>query len=327
MKSVVVIWGLLFLLIGANNVVCHGQVPARELAAQLKEQISSTYACPMHAEVTAAQPGKCSKCGMELQPLAGATTEEFIVKTEAFPKRIQAGAKLTLRFTIFHPVTQAQVKQFHIVHEKPFHLFLIRHDFSHFQHIHPTPQPDGSFTVETVLPAAGMYHVFCDISPVGGVAQTIHQTLVTAGFKGDAAVLQAPLKPDQTLTKTVEGLRVTLDFAPETPRTGQPALLRYKLSEAQTGRPVTDLRPYLGAWGHTLILSADATDYLHSHPLENHDDAALPRSGPSPATIYFETYFPRPGLYRIWSQFQRQDKVLTVFFDVQIAEKPEAEGQ
>ena len=27
---------------------------------------SKVYTCPMHPEVTSSQPGKCSKCGMEL---------------------------------------------------------------------------------------------------------------------------------------------------------------------------------------------------------------------------------------------------------------------
>jgi hypothetical protein len=29
---------------------------------------SATYTCPMHPEVTSAQPGKCPKCGMNLVP-------------------------------------------------------------------------------------------------------------------------------------------------------------------------------------------------------------------------------------------------------------------
>jgi Cu+-exporting ATPase len=29
------------------------------------------YVCPMHPEVTSPSPGRCPKCGMELQPRAG----------------------------------------------------------------------------------------------------------------------------------------------------------------------------------------------------------------------------------------------------------------
>lgn len=273
-----------------------------------------TYACPMHADVTAIKPGNCSKCGMELKELANALKDEFIVRTEAAPQQIKPRQKTTLRFTVFHPTTQAQVKTFHIQHEKPFHFFLVSADLQHFDHLHPTQQADGSFTIDTMLPQAGMYHLFYDIFPAGGLPQVVHQTLVTSGFRGAAEALRAQLQPDHETTKTVDGLRVTLKTAPEKLSAGQPTILRYQLTDAKSGAPITDLQPYLGAWGHTLILSEDAADSLHSHPLESH----LPKAGASPNTIYFETYFPRPGHYRIWSQFQRNNKIITVSFTVAV---------
>ncbi|HEX4948472.1 MAG TPA: hypothetical protein VFZ34_17490, partial [Blastocatellia bacterium] len=102
--------------------------------------------------------------------------------------------------------------------------------------------------------------------------------------------------------------------APETLVAGQPTLLRFKLTAAETGQPLTDLQPYLGAWGHTVILSDDAVEYLHSHPLEDNDGKAKT----PPDILYFETFFPRPGRYRIWSQFHRRQRVFTVSFDVQV---------
>jgi hypothetical protein len=32
---------------------------------------ATVYSCPMHPEVRSATPGKCPKCGMELQPMGG----------------------------------------------------------------------------------------------------------------------------------------------------------------------------------------------------------------------------------------------------------------
>lgn len=319
MTNQVSLLAILLLLVGMIMPTCAQEVSMAQ--APSEASISEHFACPMHSDVSSSKPGKCSKCGMELKATSAAITEEFIVRIESLPKHIQPGQKTRLRFVIFNPRTKEQVKDFNIQHEKPFHLFIVRADLNHFDHIHPVQQPDGSFTIETILPQAGLYHVFCDISPVGGVAQTIHQNLVTAGFKGDAASLQARLQPDQQWTKPVEGLRVTLDFAPETPTAGQPTLLRYKLSDASSGQPIQDLQPYLGAWGHTVILSADAMDYLHSHPLEDHAPEAELLPAKAPATIYFETFFPRAGMYRIWSQFQRQNKIITVYFDIKVTGK------
>jgi hypothetical protein len=34
--------------------------------------------------------------------------------------------------------------------------------------------------------------------------------------------------------------------------------------------------------------------------------------------VVFETFFPHPGRYRIWSQFQRREKLITVSFTVYV---------
>jgi len=93
-------------------------------------------------------------------------------------------------------------------------------------------------------------------------------------------------------------------------------VLKYHLTDSRTSEPVRDLVPYLGAWGHTLILSEDQSDYIHSHPEEVVPDSADKsklRGGPD-AT--FNAFLPRPGNYRIWTQFQRGDTLTTVSFTV-----------
>ena len=44
--------------------------------------------------------------------------------------------------------------------------------------------------------------------------------------------------------------------------------MTFHLKDTATERPVTDLQTYLGAFGHTLIMSEDMVDYVHSHPLD-----------------------------------------------------------
>src|SRR5581483_3772429 len=109
-------------------------------------QQPAVYVCPMHADVMTTQPGKCPKCGMTLKRMAAPVTDEFQVSIETTPKLIRPGQKVRLRFSIFNPKTGVQVKKFNILHDMPFHLFVVSQDFSHFDHIHPTEQPDGSFT-------------------------------------------------------------------------------------------------------------------------------------------------------------------------------------
>ncbi len=276
------------------------------------------YTCPMHPEIRAAAPGICPKCSMKLVKGAPPETGDYTVRVETNPKSPKAGEKAKFRFTVFHPTTDKQIKEFNILHDMPFHLFVVSQDFDEFQHIHPDKQKDGSFTIETVLPRAGYYKIFCDFFPDGGMPQVIQRNLVTAGYDGDLLSSQAKLTPDKTFVKTIEGTRFELKFEPAQPFAGKPAELRYHLFDEKTGEPVKDLTPYLGAWGHTLILSEDATDYLHSHPTEmiaeDVDRSGL-KGGPD---VVFDTFFPRPGNYRIWSQFQRQGRIITVPFTIDV---------
>ncbi|HKQ74863.1 MAG TPA: heavy metal-binding domain-containing protein [Blastocatellia bacterium] len=280
------------------------------------------HICPMHPDVVSNQPGTCPKCNMKLVKTAPPETSDYVVRIKTIPAPPKPGQKVKLQFTIFHPVNGKQIKDFNILHDMPFHLFVVSQDFESFQHIHPDKQPDGSFTIETDLPKAGYYKIFCDFFPGGGMPQVTHHNLVTAGYNGDLISSQARLTPDtsinQKLVKTVEGTRFELKLEPGELFAGKPAELRYHLVDEKTGEAVKDLKPYLGAWGHTLILSEDATDYLHSHPSEMIPEDVDRSKLESKSDVTFDTFFPRPGNYRIWSQFQRGGKIITVSFTVYV---------
>jgi hypothetical protein len=59
-------------------------------------------------------------------------------------------------------------------------------------------------------------------------------------------------------------------------------------------------------------------EYLHSHPtdmLPEGVDRATRRGGPE---VEFKAIFPSAGPYRIWTQFQREGKVATVSFTIEV---------
>ena len=174
------------------------------------------------------------------------------------------------------------------------------------------------------FPKEGHYKLLSDFVPNGGSSQFIARPLVTANYDRDLMADAARLVADTAPVKSVDDLTATASYDPETLVAGLYGHLKIELAERETGRPVTDLQPYLGSFGHLLIMSDDLVHHVHSHPLDmaNSDDETGPlalmlpmgvdvsglRGGPE---ITFEGLMPRPGLYRAWAQFQRRDEVYT----------------
>jgi len=274
------------------------------------------YTCSMHPDIRTSIPGKCPKCGMTLVAVIPGIPEDFNLRMESNPAAPRANDKLRLRFSIFNPRTGEQVKKFQISHDKLFHLFIVSQDLGEFQHIHPTFEPDGSFDIETMLPAPGHYKIYSDFYPADGTPQVLQQSITTAGYARDLLSAQPKVKPDTSLIKTVDGMKIELTLDPQQLIAGQPVALKYHLSDAVSGEPVRNLVPYLGAWGHTLMLSEDQVDYVHSHPDEDvlaGSENARPQGGPD---VTFNAFIPRPGNYRLWTQFQRGDTLTTVSFTI-----------
>ena len=277
---------------------------------------TTAWFCPMHPEVTAGEAGsRCRKCGMALVPGDPFDTREYSLELTSVPAAVKAGVPVTLHLTVRHPGTNAIITGYEVVHEKRFHLFVVSRDMEVFEHIHPEQQPDGTWMIQVTLPKPGDYRILSDFLPTGGSPQFVGRTLETVDFTGDLESQTPHLTPDVDVTKTVGSVKAHLELEPSTLIEGQFGHLGFTLTDAKTGRPVTDLQPYLGAFGHALILSEDMRDYVHSHPFEDIDATSKGFGGP---VVTFEGYMPKAGRYRAWSQFQRNGAVITIPFTVNV---------
>jgi hypothetical protein len=292
------------------------------------------WVCPMHPDYTSAAAGMCPRDGMALVQSNPYDVRDYRLEFETDPAVVRAGEEATLRFRIFHPGTGEQVRDFVTVHDKRYHLFVISQDMEHFEHIHPEQETDGSWSIPVTLPEEGYYKVLSDFVPYGGSSQFLAVPLVTADYAGDLFADSAHLRPDADTTQTVRGLTSEVTYDPPTFQAGLYGHIRFRLRDAATGQPATDIQPYLGSFGHMLIMSEDMTDYVHSHPLDlaNSDDETGPRplmlpmgvdvsgfrGGPE---VTFEGLMPKPGLYRAWTQFQRNDEVLTFVYTFRVGEE------
>jgi hypothetical protein len=195
------------------------------------------------------------------------------------------------------------IDKFDTVHEKQMHLIVVSKDLSFFNHIHPEYKGNGQFTITTTFPTAGEFKVIADFTPNGMGTMNKSQWFTVQGNTSASTAIH----PDATLTKVIDGKEVTLSF--DQLMANKELKMNFNIKNAETKQDITDLQPYLGAVGHVVILSQDAEDYLHVHPI---DEKA---KGPD-AT--FMTTFPHSGVYKIWGQFQQNGKVFTVPFIVKV---------
>jgi hypothetical protein len=213
----------------------------------------------------------------------------------------RTGANTPFRFTVTgpdgHPVTDYRRS-----HEKELHLIVVRRDLAAFQHVHPTRDDSGVWTVPLDLSRAGTYRVFADFAPAAlhGDTLTLGADLAVAG-----QFTPVTLAPSAE-TVTVDGYEVRLDGAP-----GAADESELTFTVRRNGREVTDLEPYLGTYGHLVSLRTGDLAYLHTHPAEEAHTGE--RGGPR---VLFETTFPTAGTYRLFLDFQHDGTVRTAEFTV-----------
>jgi hypothetical protein len=277
------------------------QEPAAKFPAPPVEPVEAPveFVCPMDPDVRSKAPGKCPRCSMALVP--GIPDQlEYPVDLKLTPRAVKPGSKVELAFSIHDPNSGELVRDFEIMHEKLFHLFLVSQDLKFFLHQHPVLGPDGVFRYNAVLPKPGMYRVLSDFYPKGGTPQLIARTVIVSGAAITAGTkLQPDLNPQRS-----ENVSAALRMEPPEPIAGMKTLLFFKLD------PAEGLEQYLGAWGHMMAASQDLVDMIHTHPF-------LADGGPN---VQFNLIFPRPGVYRVWVQFQRKGVVNTVAFNIPVSE-------
>jgi hypothetical protein len=189
-----------------------------------------------------------------------------------------------------NPVTRFQTS-----HDKQLHLIVVRRDLTGFQHLHPQMSPDGTWRARLTLDAAGDWRVFADFLPEGRDRQVILGVDLPVAGTYRPQSLPAP-----AATANVDGYTVSMDGGLVAGRTS-----RLTLTVSRGGAPVTDLQPYLGAYGHLVALRSGDLAYLHVHPQQT--DSAGP-------AIAFDVEVPTAGAYRLFLDFSHNGAVRTAEF-------------
>ncbi len=176
------------------------------------------------------------------------------------------------------------------------HFYAIRTDLTGFQHLHPDPAEDGTWTADLAALAPGSWRLYADFVPNTGphAAELVLSRTVTV--PGDPAPVPLPAPAGTT---TVDGYTVALHARP---MAGAHQLVA---TVSQGGRPVTDLQPYLDSYAHLSAFHEGDQALAHLHPA---DAVNGDHGGP---TLTFQALLPEPGDWRVFLQFQTAGRLHT----------------
>ncbi|WP_296605494.1 FixH family protein, partial [Nocardioides sp.] len=253
--------------------------------------------------------------GMPMRPLMSVMEEADVRPLSAehagldvaigAPDDVRPGEPTTLTVTVRDAETGDPVGDLVRTHQVWMHLIVTRADLGTFAHLHPErTDQDGVFTVEATFPTAGTYALHTEMRRQGELSDVIaEQDLTVAGDPPPAV----PMPADDVREATVDGVRITLEGEAHVDDVSDFTL---GFADVETGAPVSDLEPYLGAAGHVVVMREDGTRFGHHHAETFDEDGdpvlALPGTEFGPE-LDLHARFEVAGAYRMWAQFRLGD--------------------
>jgi hypothetical protein len=197
----------------------------------------------------------------------------------------------TFRFVVEGPKGEA-VKRYTKTHEKLLHFILVNRELTSFQHVHPTLARDGTWSIELPALSPGSYRAIADFQVADGPHLALGTDLAVAGP-------YRPTQLEEPRSKTnVDGYDVTI--ATKSNSAGE---VKIAMTIRKDGRLVTDLQPYLGAFGHLVALRSGDLAYAHVHPIAYTN-----------GVVHFDAELPSEGRYGLFLDFRHGNSVHTATF-------------
>lgn len=199
----------------------------------------------------------------------------------------------------------APLNSFEINHERPMHVFLFSKDLSFYRHDHPVMNSGGTWTLQVPPLPAGEVHLVTDFIGTDDEGE-MHALTLGSTITVDGSATAVPLPaPEQKVT--VDGFVVKLA---DGLTAGTEAKLNLTITKG--GKPAA-LEPYLGAWSHTVAISAATGAVTHLHPAQDWEEGAA-----APETLTFVWTPAASGETRVFVEFGAEGTVHRAEFTRQI---------
>jgi hypothetical protein len=241
--------------------------------------------------------------GHQMNTMQSSTTTEAKLTV---PANVTVNQPTLVVINIQDPTGKA-IAKFDAFQTKLMHLIVVSDDLQFFDHLHPEYKGNGRFEVAAKFPKPGNYTLFSDYKPASQSEQvSVLKTQVPGKENASTSVA------DFNQAKTFGNTKVNFTTSEPTIKAGQEVHLMFDLRDVATNQNVKDLQPYLGEKGHLVILqqspSLSREAYIHAHAMK----------GTADGKVHFMTQFPQPGKYKLWGQFNRNGKIVTSDFWVNV---------
>lgn len=252
---------------------------------------------------------------MNMPGMTGDKTKRYTVDWD-YDEPITPGKEINLKFRVFDASNGAPVELFTANYTKLMHLIIVDSSLNHYQHIHPEYK-DGWFSVNATFPAEGRYNLYLDFVPLGAIEQQIGLSLHTAGHTEDLLPSQ---EADKNLQKKFGEYNVKLSFeAPLKASEMSVGASHLKFEISKNGQPVNTLKPYLGSFGHLVMINTKTYEYTHVHPVQTGNLQPDQKGGPVVEFMPMSLYAPiKPGVYKLFGQFNPDGNLITADFTVKV---------
>ncbi|MBZ4191866.1 hypothetical protein [Niabella beijingensis] len=221
----------------------------------------------------------------------------------AVPEPVTSGREVQLSFKPVSDSAPGTAVPLALRHEAAFHLIVLDASLSWFRHLHPELQPDGSYRIAVTFPYGGSYLLYADYQPEG-FSPIVDKIVLEVG----GAVGTPPEAAGEQLTAVTGALTARIE--PDAPlQTGAATLLPISILREGSRLSAADITPYLGAVAHVILIHKTDRDFLHIHP---EPGVKIPVIG--------HTQFDKPGIYRMWVQFNVDGVLHTADFTLDVKE-------
>ncbi|WP_375000177.1 heavy-metal-associated domain-containing protein [Aeromicrobium sp. CTD01-1L150] len=230
---------------------------------------------------------------------AGLTSEAGGYRLDAVDAPTATGARGELGLMVLGPDGEP-VTDFELSHDKELHLIAVRADGEDFRHVHPERDADGRWSIPWEWASAGSHRLYAEFVP-----SATGETVTVSTLRQVAGEFTPSTPSEPVASSEVDGYDV--DLAGDVVA-GEASTVTATVT--RDGEPVTELEPYLGAYGHLVALRENDQAYLHVHP-RGAEAQAGEMSGPR---VAFDVTAPTPGRYLLYLDFQVDGNVRTAEF-------------